>query len=366
MCSRAPALLLAALTGCALPHAPLRASDDASPIDDGAATRDALAMDSVELDAIDASDAAMDAAIDAPESDSAPRDAAMDAIDGALDDALAEAALDATPVDVAQDSDGTTADAGAPTMALYNRPNGALRFVASNGARYRNGPFMGRTTTQVVAGNFLGASDGRLYVLDGSGSLQRYWLPTDPTDQLDHDGADNRSTLNGNALNGSELRVVAPGVPQYLGATDNRLVYTAMVTSGATMVRRVIQYAADWNHDHRYTESWATFTGGGLDAVVPSREVGLHDFAGNVDVDNNYWLNVESDGTLEFYWLGHGMRDMGLSNGSLGNWTALRDGPLAGLTLAELNRAASGTFNGSRYRYFGTSNDDMVFEISSP
>lgn len=368
MSKRAHAWLVVALSGCSLPHATLRAPEDASPMDDRASALDARSMTDAAMDALanDALDARDDSALDAPMDAGDAADAVTDAGD-AMD--ASDAPLDAAPDTIARDADAgesSAPDAGPPAIAIYNRPNGALRFVANSGGRFRNGPFMGRTSTQVVANNYLGASEGRIYVLDESGALQRYWLPTDASDQLDTDGQDSRSTLNGNALNGGELRVVAPGVPQLLGSTDFRLVYTAMVTSGASSVRRVIQYAVDANHDFRFLESWATFTGGGLDAVVPSRDVGLHDFAGNVDLDNNFWINIESDGTFEFYWLGHGIRDNGLSNGAYGNWTALRDGPLAGLTLAELNRAASGTFSATRYRYFGTSNDDMVFEISSP
>ncbi len=356
-------LLLLSLVGCSLPHARAPLSDGASS--DG--TTSEASLDDAALDAIDdrpddvRADVATDMAtmdVSRPDADAAMLDAS-DAADvqpdrPSLPDSAPDSAPDALP------------DAGAPpSIAVYNYSNGTLLFVAGNGARMRGGPLDRRSvTTEVTRDNFMGVSNNRLYLLDPAGFAVRYLVPTDMNDAFDYEDVGRRPTLRYNALNNTELRPTGSMPPQFLGATDGRFVYAATVMSGTSEVLRAIQYSANDNHDFNYLENWATFTNGGLDGDRPERGIGLLDFSGNTDILNNFVVNVESDGTLEYYWLGTGNRDVGLSNGGPGNWTELRNGPLNGLTLRTLATSAAGNFGGFRYRYFGMSEAWLFFELT--
>jgi hypothetical protein len=356
-------LLLLSLVDCTLPHA-------RAPLSDGSISDGALAEGSLDDAAIDvtddraddvrADDVRADVATDTetmdvsrPDADAATLDA-TDAADVQPDrPSLPDSAPDALP------------DASVPpSIALYNYTDGNLRFVARNGALMRGGPLDRRSvTTEVTRDNFMGVSNNRLYLLDPAGFAVRYLVPTDMNDAFDYEDVGRRPTLRYNALNNTELRPTGSTPPQFLGATDGRFVYAATVMSGTSEVLRAIQYSANDNHGFNYLENWATFSNGGLDGDRPERGIGLLDFSGNTDILNNFVVNVESDGTLEYYWLGTGNRDNGLSNG-VGNWSTLRNGPLAGLTLRELSTSASGSFGGFRYRYFGMSEAWLYFELT--
>lgn len=327
------------LAGCALPHARARSSDDAAASDASAT-----------IDGSDVLDdrAAMDT-VDASAPDALP-DALADALPDALPDSAPDSAPDARP------------DAGPPVIAVYSELNGELRYVADRGAQLTGGPLAGGTTASAFTSlTYLGAMDSRFCVLDSSGRVQRYFIPASNTDTARYEGADLRSTLTNGPLASSEVRLVAPGVPQYIGVTSGYFVYTSagMGSSG----NRVSVYGVYGNHDFIGTWNWSNFSGGSLDRTELARGVGLRDFAGHTDISDTFIMNVEPDGTLEYYSVVTGNHQPGLDP-SFGSWTTLRRGPLEGLELTMIQRSAAGTFGSYRYRYLGNSDDNCVFELT--
>lgn len=139
-----------------------------------------------------------------------------------------------------------------------------------------------------------------------------------------------------------------------MGTTTNQTVF-----SDAT---GIVGYYANINSVYS-DYAWTSFSGGGSQAGVrPTRGLGLLDFAGNTDMTEGYLQSVAPDGTLEFYELVFGTYAAGLES-TYGSWSAFSSGPLAGLTLNALNSNATGTANGVPYRFMGTANGAMVFEV---
>jgi hypothetical protein len=126
---------------------------------------------------------------------------------------------------------------------------------------------------------------------------------------------------------------------------------------------RVSAYSVYGNHDFVATWNWSTLAGGSLNGVELARGLALRDFAGNTDISDTFIMNVEPNGTLEYYSVVTGTHHPGL-DASYGSWSALRRGPLDGLQLSAVQRNPAGIFGSYRYRYLGNSDDNCVFELA--
>jgi hypothetical protein len=205
------------------------------------------------------------------------------------------------------------------------------------------GSLSGQTTASFTAANYLGPEDGYFLIANSAGVPEAYTYAGvyTPTSQY--------ATLTGGVYNGLLTKNA-----NYMGTTTNQTVY-----ADAT---GIVGYYANFNSLYvDYT--WTTFSGGGsLSGQKPARGMGLLDIAGNTDMTEGYLQKVAPDGTLEFYELVGGTYSA-LLESTYGSWSKFTNGPLAGLTLTALNSAATGSANGVPYRFLGTANGAMVFEV---
>jgi hypothetical protein len=233
--------------------------------------------------------------------------------------------------------------ADAALVSYYNL-NGQYNPAFDNaGTLGAGGSLGGQTTGSFTAANYLGPEDGYFLVVNGAGVPEAYTY-----------GGVYTATFQSPTLSGGVHNGLLTKNPNYLGTTTNQTVF-----SDAT---GIVGYYANLNSLYvDYT--WSSFSGGGsLAGVSPVRGMGLKDIAGNMDMTEGYYQGVAPDGTLEFYELVFGTYASGLES-TYGSWSTFTNGPLAGLTLTALNGAATGTANGTPYRFLGTSNGAMVFEV---
>jgi hypothetical protein len=229
-------------------------------------------------------------------------------------------------------------------LVSYFNLNGVYNPAFDNaGTLGAGGALGGQTTAAFTAANYLGPEDGYFLTVNGSGVPEAYTYAGVyvPTSQF--------ATMFGGVYNGLLTKNA-----NYMGTTTNQTVYAD--TTG------IVGYYANLNSLY-FDYTWSTFTGGGsIVGVKPARGMGLLDIAGNTDMTEGYLQKVAPDGTLEFYELIGGTYVAGFES-TYGSWSTFSDGPLAGLTLTALNSAAAGTANGVPYRFLGTSNGAMVFEV---
>ena len=229
-------------------------------------------------------------------------------------------------------------------LVSYYNLNGVYNPAFDNaGTLGSGGSYGGQTTSAFNAGNYLGPEDGYFLVTGPTGVPEAYTYGGAfvPTTQY--------ATLFGGVYNGSLTKN-----DKYMGTTTNQTVFSD--STG------IVAYYANVNSLY-FDYSWTTFSGGGSkNGVKPTRGLGLLDLAGNTDMTEGYLQSVAPDGTLEFYELVGGTYAAGLES-TYGSWSAFSSGPLAGLTLNTLNSNATGTANGVPYRFMGTSNGAMVFEV---
>jgi hypothetical protein len=236
-----------------------------------------------------------------------------------------------------------TQSANAALVSYFNL-NGVYNPAFDNaGTLTGGGSLNGQTTSAFTAANYLGPEDGYFLISGPAGVPQAYTYGGVYTPTVQS------PTLSGGVHNGLLTKNAF-----YLGTTTNQTVY-----SDAT---GIVAYYANLNSLYLdYT--WTTYTGGGsLLGVAPVRGMGLLDIAGNTDMTEGYLQNVAPDGTLEFYELVFGTYAAGLES-TYGSWSTFTNGPLAGLTLNALKANAAGTVGATPYRFLGTANGAMVFEV---
>lgn len=245
---------------------------------------------------------------------------------------------------------GTAAQAEIVVYSEYDGTN--LSAWTGNGSLLGTGAqYTGKNISDVSAASWMGVENSSFHILNSQGKVEGYYPYTALGTPYYATGTS--TTLTGGPLAGQAIKGAT-----YLGATEDVMYYATG--------NGVAWYTELGNHAIGVNYAWATLTGGGaLSGQKAARGIGLLDMGGNTDLNDGFLMNVGADGTLEYYYLPTGQYNAFYSDtASYGKWTTFGGGKLAGLTLSNLATNAVGTKNGYTYRYLGTSNDQMYFDVS--
>jgi hypothetical protein len=246
--------------------------------------------------------------------------------------------------------------AEASIVAYYEVNGSYLPGYSGNGnLTGTTGTYSGMNISSISASNWRGVENSSFHIFSNTtGRVEHYYAYS--TGGTPHYNVQASTTLTGGSLNGLASDSTSPN---YLGAT-NDVIYFSDGTGG------VIRYTELGTQTLSLDPAWTSLNGGGdLNGLGVSRGgVGLKDFGGNTDLSDNYLMYVESNGTLGYYYLDNGTYASGL-NATYGSWTTFTSGELSGLTLSQLNSAATGTVGAYSYKYLGNSDDVMYFDIQS-
>jgi hypothetical protein len=241
----------------------------------------------------------------------------------------------------------TTTLISSAEIAIYYEVNGRHLPTLDGTGKFSGGALAGQKTTVLTSSNYMGVEDGYFGTITPAGVTEYYGYVAG--------GADSPFCCSGPGTTLTLGPLAGQGIKNanYLGTMNGLNVYADSTgISSYTVLGNLI-----------YVDNlWTTLTGGSLNGVKPARGVGLLDFAGNTELNDLYLVNVESDGTLGYYNTITGAYEPAL-DATYGSWSAFTDGPLAGLTLNQLKANPIGTANGVPYRFLGTYNDGIVFEV---
>ncbi|MBK1834528.1 PEP-CTERM sorting domain-containing protein [Roseibacillus ishigakijimensis] len=212
------------------------------------------------------------------------------------------------------------------------------------------GYYDGQNLSDIPTSQFFGADDHHFALIGGDGLSYQYRVyPLNGGDNsLSTTGTS--TTLTGGPLAGQPIKNSS-----WLGST-NGVQYYADADGG------VVRYYDYGTHSLHFDASWTSFSNGSLDGMATAVGLGLSDMGGGNAMNENLYVNIEADGTHEYYNLDNGFRS-GESINGYGNWTTFSGGLLDGLTLTQLDANPVGTHNGVSYRFIGTSQDGMYFDI---
>lgn len=231
-------------------------------------------------------------------------------------------------------------------LITYAEVNGFHLPAFTGPGTHTGGPLNGQTTAAISGSSYYGIENG-FYGVTGSGGEVHYYPVS--VGASAYFGATTAGVLAGGPLSGQALKN-----PNYLGASDDLRWYADSTGVSA--------YTELGNPTLWFDYTWSAWSGGALNGLAPAGGQGLLDFGGTNAINDLYFVNVEGDGTMEYYYMLTGAKAAFLEP-TYGSWTTLAKGPLAGLTLSALQSNPTGTQNGIPYRYFGTYNNGMVFEI---
>lgn len=234
-------------------------------------------------------------------------------------------------------------------IIAYNEITG--KFVSSWGGsgELSGDSFDGQNFSSATGAQFFGAENGYFRLIDSAGRNVYYPLHAATTHNA-WPGNNDVTHLPNGKLQGLPLKN-----EHWLGATNDVNYY---VDAGDGVVRYF-----DWGtFVLNFDASWDLWSGGPLDGTAPTAGTGLLDFGGGNAMNENLFVVVEDDGTMGYYNLDTGVYSPG-HNATYGSWTTFDEGPLSGLTLTALNANAVGTHNGISYRFMGTSDEGMYFDV---
>lgn len=237
----------------------------------------------------------------------------------------------------------------------YNEIGGAFNALLGGTGDLAGDSFDGTNFSATTSTQYFGAENGFFRLIDASGRNVYYNLQGSTT-HPEYAFNTDETTLSNGSLDEEPIKN-----SRWLGATNDVNYY---LEDDDTLIR----YADYINFDVFLDLSWTEFSGGGiLDGMtIPTAlasGLALNDFAGGNAMNENWFVIVEADGTHGYYNLDNGVYADALSAGGYGNWIAFADGALDGLTLDYLKDNPEGVHNGTSYRFMGTSDDGMFFDI---
>lgn len=213
-----------------------------------------------------------------------------------------------------------------------------------------NGPLGNTNFSDITADQWIGAHEGYIGLLSDDGLVNYYVLTFGGDNPHSHSGTS--ATLTNGPLGGYPLKN-----EYWLGAADGDFYYFHEDHG-------VLRYDGVGNHTHVATFNWQRFTNGDSDGFAPSPGYGLSDFGGGNSMNESLFVTIDSLGTMEYYRLDNGLYSWGESEGGYGSWTTFTGGALDGLTLVDVLANPVGTHNGISYRFLGTSNEGMYFDVA--
>lgn len=238
-------------------------------------------------------------------------------------------------------------------IVVYNEVGGAHVAAWGSSGNLVGGPLDGMNIAQITGAQYFGAENNTFRIIGSDGIDHHYLITPSGTGNNNYYISGTTSTLTNGTLDGEILKN-----SNWIGAT-NDVNYYADGTGG------VIRYI-DWaSHTLHFDAPWTQFTNGELagQSITVGMAAGLNDFGGGNAMNENLFVIVDGDGTMEYYNLDNGGYSFGESEGGFGNWTTFTGGDLDGLTLTYLQANPVGTINGVAYRFLGTSENGMYFDI---
>jgi hypothetical protein len=236
-------------------------------------------------------------------------------------------------------------------IIAYNEAGGAYVEAWGSTGNLVGGAFDGMNISDISASQYFGAENNIFRLIDSNGVDHHYLITPGVGGANAFYVSGAGSTLTGGTLDGQALKNAS-----WIGAT-NDVNYYVDGTGG------VIRYI-DWStHGLHFDAAWTAFTNGELNGQSVTVGAGLVDFGGGNAMNENLYVTIDSNGTMEYYNLDNGFYSAGESEGGYGNWTTFSGGELSGLTLSYLRDNPEGVINGVSYRFLGTSQDGMYFDI---